>query len=167
VSVAIAAGCVTLGCARKQQVEQQVIFAQKAYYEAAPEMGYGFVYVAGTLTGVGVGYPNNSVAISCYKDRMECVIYSVEQIGQNQIGRLDFPTIYPVTKWDAFEVVASDPDLLTCRKETISIVRKSQAVVWVQEPVNQSRAACKESDTRLLKWTIEDSLGWKSMRAGK
>jgi len=38
------------------------------------------VYVAGTLTGEGVGYPNNSVAITCYKDGMECLTISVDQI---------------------------------------------------------------------------------------
>ena len=167
VSVAIAVACVGLGCTRNQQTEPQILFAQKAYYESPATMGDGLVYVAGTLTGDGVGYPNNSVAISCFKDRMECLTYTVEQIGQNQVSRLDMPTIYPVTKWDAYEVVASGTDLRNCRKETLSIVRKSESVVWVQEPINQSQAACKDSDTRILKWTIEDPPGWKSVRADK
>jgi len=89
---------------------------------------------------------------------MECLTYMVEQIGPNQVGRLDAPTIHPVTKWDAYEIVAvDDVDLMHCRRVTISIVRKSETAVWVEEPINQSRAECKDAETKILKGTIEDS----------
>jgi hypothetical protein len=152
-----------LGCTRH---EEQLVFAPKAFYDSAQTTGDGQVYIAGTLTGDGVSYKNNTVAVTCYKDRMECLTYSVEEIGPNQVGRLDSPATYPVTKWGPYEIVATDSgDALNCRKVTISIVRKSETVVWVEEPVNQSRAACKNTDTRLLKWTIEDPPAWKAHHA--
>ena len=152
-----------VGC--KKELEQQIVFAPKAFYDSSQTTGEGYMYVAGTLTGDGVAHKNNTVAVTCYKDRMECLTYSVEQIGPNQVGRLDAPTSYPVTKWDAYEIVATAAGDagVDCRKVTISIVRKSETVVWIEEPINQSRAACKDADTRLLKSTIEDPPGWKAL----
>lgn len=155
---------VLFGCTRHAEFEQQIVFAAKAFYDSVETTGDAFVYVSGTLSGEGVAYKNNTMAISCYKDRMECLTNKVEQIAPNYVGRLDTPTSYPVTKWDANEIVAKDfADTGHCRKVTINIVRKSEIVVWVEEPANQSTSACKDADTRLLKWTIEDSPGWKAL----
>jgi hypothetical protein len=154
----------SLGCTRQAPNEQQIMFAAKSFYDSAQTTGEGFVYISGTLSGDGVAYKNNTVAISCYKDRMECLINSIEQIGPNQLSRLADPISYPITKWDSYEIVATGlVTSMSCRKDTISIVRKSESVVWVEEPVNQSSAVCKNADTRILKWTIEDSPGWKAL----
>jgi hypothetical protein len=143
-----------------------ITFAPKAFYDGATS-AFDYVYVAGTLTGEGLAYKNNTFAIACYKDRMECETISVDQIGNNQIGRLDAPTPYPVTKWDASEVVASGPgDLNQCKRVTISIGRKTQAALWVEEPTNQSTLACKNSENKIYKWTLEDPPTWKAMRTG-
>ena len=153
-----------LGCARHD--EQQIVFDSKHFYDSAQTTGDAFVYIAGTLTGDGVGYKNNTVAVTCYKDRMECLMESVEQIGPNQVGRLESPISYPITKWSAYEIVAADStDTPHCRKTTISIVRTSQSAVWVEEPINQSSAECKDDDTRVRKWTIEDSPATRAMRS--
>lgn len=97
---------------------------------------------------------------------MECVTYGMRQIGPNQVGRVESPSIYPVITWAEDEVVASgDADAFHCRKLTIRIVRRSEIALWVEEPINQTSVACKDADTRLLKWTIEDSPGWKALNA--
>ena len=141
----------------------QILFAPKAYHD-----GDELVYAAGTLTGAGVPQKNNTVAVTCYKGQMECLTYSIEQIRPNQLGRLDSPTAYPVTKWGKDEIVASGAaDAVNCRKDTISFVRHSQVVVWVQEPINQSAAVCKDADSRLLEWTIENPPGWKALHERK
>jgi hypothetical protein len=164
---AIAITFVAFGCTVNQSQDTKILFAPKSYYDTATTTD-NLVYIAGTLTGDGVGYPNNSTAISCYRDRMECLTYSVEQIGPNQVSRLDILAPISVTKWDAGEVVAStSSDLPNCRKDTVSIIRKTEAVVWVQEPINQSQAVCKKSETRILKWTIEDPPGWKTITGSK
>jgi hypothetical protein len=154
----------SLSCTRQASNEQQIMFAAKSFYDSAQTTGEGFVYISGTLSGDGVAYKNNTVAVSCYKDRMECVTYSIAQIGPNQVGRLAQPITYPITKWDSHEIVATELVIpMNCYKNTISIVRKSESAVWVEEPVNQSSALCKNADTRILKWTIEDSPGWKAL----
>ena len=131
-----------------------ILFAPKAFYD---NESLGWVYVAGTLSGPGVGYKNNTYAITCEKNRGQCLGNGIYQIGENQIGRLDSPTVYEISRWNSYEIVASDPDSpLQCSKTTISILRKSETVVWVQEPVNQASATCKDSDTALYKWTIEE-----------
>ena len=160
---AILISTVLLGC-NGREPEQQIVFAPKAFYDSKAATTSNIVYIAGTLTGDDVLYKNNTTMIMCYSDRMECLATSVEQIGPNQIGRVDMPYSYPVIKWNADEVVASDyGDLNHCNKVTINIVRKSESVVWVTEPVNQSQAECKNSNTKILKWSIEDSPSWKAM----
>lgn len=154
---------VLLGC-KGREPEQQIIFDHKVFYDSGGATNSGIVYIAGTLTGDDLGYKNNTTAITCYADRMECLTYSVEQIGPNQIGRLDMPLSYPVTKWNSDVVIASGQgDLVNCNKVTISIVRKSETAVWVTEPINQSQAQCKNSNTKIQKWSIEDSPAWKAM----
>jgi hypothetical protein len=159
-------GLMAFGCARQDETADNIVFAPKAFYDSAQTTDEGYVYAAGTLAGDGVTYKNNTVAVACYQDRMECLTYGVEQNGPNQVSRLDAPSSYPVTKWDAYEIVAAGPsDSVHCRKVTISVGRRTETVVWVDEPINQSSSACKDADTRLLKWTIEDSPGWKAIHS--
>ena len=151
-----------LGCKELQKPPQQIIFPSKTFFDG--EQIGGYVYVAGTLTGEGLAYPNNTTVIACYAKRRECLTYSVEQIGPNQIGHVDAPLDYPVIKWDAYEIVASGTgDAGPCSKVTISIVRKAETALWVTEPINQSRSQCKNANTKILKWTIEDSPGWAAI----
>jgi hypothetical protein len=77
------------------------------------------------------------------------------------------PTRFPEDpiKWDAYEVIATGSgDFVDCREVTINLERKTQTAVWVEEPINQSRAACKDADTKIYKWTIEDPPFWKALR---
>jgi len=84
----------------------------------------------------------------------------------NQIGRVESPASYPVIKWTDNEVIAADePSVLHCRKLTISLVRDSELALWVEEPINQAIATCKDADMRTLKWTIEDPPFWRSLEA--
>ena len=148
-------------CTGPTEQQPGIIFASKTFFDSAQTTGDGYVYVAGTLTGEGLAYENNTTAIACYKERMECISYGVNQIGPNQIGRLDSPRAFSITKWDVSEIVAAGNRLPgDCHQETISIVRQSQLAVWIVEPINQASAACKDADTRLRKWTIEDAPFW-------
>lgn len=160
--VALPLALMLFGC-KEREPDQQIIFAAKAYYES-PGQGPGSVYIAGTLTGEGVAYPNNTTAIVCDEVRKECLTYSIEQIGPNQVGRLASPLSYPIVRWGRDEIVASgEGDAIDCSRATITIVRKSETVVWVTEPINQSEARCKNSNTKIMKWTIEDSPRWAAM----
>jgi hypothetical protein len=142
--------------------ERDIVFAMKVFSTSSV---FEHVYVAGTLTGEGVAYKNNSVAIRCYKYRMECETVSVDQIGPNQIGRIAAPTSYPVTKWDASEVIAAGSgDIDNCKRITISIGRKTETALWVEEPTNQSTLACKNSENKFFKWTLEDPPFWMRSR---
>ena len=140
-----------------------VIFDNKVFYDTGQTaVGDGVVSISGTLTGEGVGNKNNTVTVTCYQDRMECLAYSIAQIGPNQLGKLDVPGIFPITKWDNYEIVAVESgDTVACRKATVSIERKTETAVWVEDPINQTQPACKETHTKIYRWTIEDPPFWK------
>ncbi len=90
-----------------------IVFAGKFFYDSKD-----FVGVSGTLTGDGQAYPNNSYSIGCYKDRGECWLSSVQEIGGHQVGRMDAPYEYEIKKWSQSEVVAGDDGTFGCYKTT-------------------------------------------------
>jgi hypothetical protein len=140
--------------------DNDIVFAPKNF----ADIGQSVVGISGTLTGDDLGYKNNTTVVYCEKGRKEGFFYSIEQIGHNQIGRLDYPGTYPITTWNAYEVIATENvSDWNCGKTTITLQRKRQTAVWVEEPVNQARADCKDAETRIYKWTIEDSPGWKAV----
>jgi len=163
IGVFFAAAVSALGCTRQTpQTPQDIIFAGKTFYD--PGKKAAFVAVSGTLTGPGVAYENNSTLVVCYADMKECLTYSVEQIGPNQIGSLQLPISYPSLRWNEREIVAAgSADAFNCSKLTITIVRSSGTTVWVTEPINQSRPECLKANTTIKKWTLEDSPAWKVM----
>jgi hypothetical protein len=143
---------------RLEERDDNIVFSDKTYSDLGDES----VGISGTLTGPGVGYPNNTYSISCYKKRGECWYNSIEQIGKNQVGRLDFVGSIPIRQWNAYEVIASDdPSALSCWKITITISRKTETALWVEEPINPTRPLCARADMQIHKYTIEDSPGWK------
>jgi hypothetical protein len=142
--------------------DDDIMFAPKNFADSGQWGFEGSVGISGTLTGDNVG--NNTTVVYCEKERKECITYSAEQIGHNHIGRLDYPAIYPITKWNAYEVVAVEDVAHApwhCRKTTITLQRKTQTAVWVEEPINQAAAGCKDASTKIYKWTIEDHPSWK------
>ena len=156
---------VWLSSANAQKEDENIVFAPKNFADSAQIGLDGSVTISGTLTGEGLSYRNNTYSIACDRGRKECLVSSVHQIGQNQIGRLDSPESYPVKKWSPFEVVATEETSdRSCTRVTITISRKSETALWVQEPINQTLPACLKSETKTYKWTIEDSLGWKKMK---
>jgi hypothetical protein len=136
--------------------EMAIVFAAKNYYETD-----AMVMISGTLTGDGLAYPNNTYSMACFQDRKECWMTSVEAIGDKQIGRMDAPYEYEIRKWTPYEIVAAYDGSFGCYKITITIQRKSQDVLWVEEPINQAQPQCVKSETKIRKFTIEDSPGWK------
>jgi hypothetical protein len=142
----------------KESGEMSIVFAKKMYYE----MG-DFVTVSGTLTGPGQAYPNNTYSIGCWKDRKECWLTYVSAIGGQQIGRMDAPYSYDIRKWSDYEVVAGDDGTFGCSKTTITIDRKSQQVLWVEEPLNQTQVMCAKPENKTRKFTIENSPGWDNI----
>jgi hypothetical protein len=156
---------------RQSHISTDIIFGAKAFSDSAKSnfnyLGYDIVSVTGTLTGDGIAYKNNSYSVTCYEDRRECLVYSVDEIGDNQVGYLEIPTFYPIMKWTPDEIVASEhvvPLVPRCTKITISLERKTEEAVWVEEPINQAIAACKNADTQIRKFTIESPPFWKTMR---
>ena len=125
------------------------------------------VAVSGTLTGEAIAYPNNTYSIACFQERKECWMTSVDAIGAQQIGRMDAPYEYDIRSWTKSEIVAAYDAPFGCFKTTITITRATKAVLWVEEPVNQTKPFCKDAENKIRKYSIEDSPGWKRLGGSK
>jgi hypothetical protein len=163
----VTVGVVTYWMANKPKPpeDDQIMFARKLFVDSK-EIGMDFAWVAisGTLTGKGLAYPNNTYAVSCYMEYKACFVSFVEQIGHNQVGRVENPLAYPIVKWNDYEVIAQEgPSPIGCWRVTLTIDRKSQALLWLEEPSNQTKVDCKDADTNIRKYSIEDSPGWRRL----
>jgi hypothetical protein len=146
--------------------DDHLIFAPKNFYDSKEPAGeFAAVHISGTLTGKNLGYPNNTYAVSCYGTYRACFVAYVEQIGHDQIGRMQNPAAYPIVKMNQFEVVAQEEaPLFGCYRVTITIDRKAEQLLWLEEPINQTKPNCKDADATNRKYSIEDSPGRKQFR---
>jgi hypothetical protein len=77
---------------------------------------------------------------------------------------MDGPYHYPIVRWTSAEVVArEDAHSFGCSTDTITLSRRSQTGLWVREPANVTNPFCKDADTKVRKWTIENSLGYRKL----
>jgi hypothetical protein len=157
-----AGGLLYLQERNKSADDNTIIFASKFFYD-----NKDVVMVSGTMTGEGQAYPNNSYSIGCFKDRSECWLTSIQQIGNRQVSRMDTPYQYEIQKWTEHEIVAGDDGTFGCYRITITIDRQSKEALWVEEAVNQTQLSCKNSENKVRKYTIESSPGWKRVFGSK
>lgn len=147
----------------------QIMFAKRSFFDTKKAgLEAGFVGISGTLTGVDLAYPNNTYAVGCSKEYKACFVTFVEQIGHNQIGRIQDPYWYPIVKWDDYEVIAQEEaGPIGCYRVIITIDRRSQGLLWLREPINQTQPNCKDTSPNIQKYTLEDSPEWKRVHADK
>jgi hypothetical protein len=172
-AVGAAAGIFYLQQRNQAVLDDQIVLAQKNFYDSGDDSAYPMIVMSGTLTaaddvppGERLAYPNNTHAISCEKVEGWCSVSSIEQIGPKQMGRMDGPWPYQIQKWNAYQIVAGDDESggPSCFKVTITIERKLQKLLWVQEPINQATPLCEHADSIVSKYTIEDSPGWRKLK---
>jgi hypothetical protein len=60
------------------------------------------------------------------------------------LAPMEGPWWFEVLEWTPYEVVAGDDGSDGCVKATITISRKTKELLWVEEPVNQTRPFCKD-----------------------
>ena len=136
--------------------DETIIFPDKVFVSTK-----NFVAAKGTMTADWVGYKNNTYSILCIPE--ECIVASVQQIGHDQVGTIDGPTTYLIKRWtDADDVVAEDDG--PCARITITLDRRTQSVLWVETPINQTALACKNADGNVRKATLERSLFWQKTK---
>jgi hypothetical protein len=162
---AVIFGAVIYFQAHRPPKDDDILFAPKNFSDGnisnmRDELAY--VGISGTLAGNGRRRGNNTYAITCYGKYRACFVSSVDQAGHQQIGRMDYLSDYPIVKWNDYEVVAQDEiSSIHCFRTTITINRKGKTLLWVDEPTNQEKTYCKDADTNIRKYTIEDPPGWK------
>jgi hypothetical protein len=143
--------------AQQVKYDEDIVFPIKVFHGAKE-----FVAAKGTLSGDWTAYKNNGYAFFC--DPKECIVASVNQIGPEQISSLDLQT-YPIKRWtDAAEIVAETDDV--CVRITITLDRKTETVLWVETPINQTAIGCGLADNNLHKATLETSLYWRRQSDG-
>jgi hypothetical protein len=145
--------------------ENDIVFSSKGFYDTGGEgRQISLVAIWGTLTGPDMAYPNNHYSIGCYGDTQECLVANVQAIGGLQIGRMDAPARYPIVKFTKAEVVAREETSdFSCTRTTFTIDRTQQIALWVEEAINQTKPACKNTKPGMRKFTIEDSPQWRKI----
>jgi len=138
---------------QQRRADQEIVFPTKSFTGTK-----AWVAAKGTLSADWMAYKNNTYSILCVPE--ECIVASVEEIGPKQVGTIDGPTVYPLKRWtDDDEVVAEDQTL--CSRITITLDRRTQTVLWVETPINQTTLEWKNADNNIREATLEASLFWR------
>jgi hypothetical protein len=133
------------------------------------DMGH-LVHVQGTLTGEGLGYKNNHVGLTCYREKAECLEVLINTAG-SQVFSPGLPIVFDVRLWTADRIIA---DLAAPRGRPPNAVfaKEWQATVsetWIVDRVRQTAEfidhPCNEA--RTYHWTIEDPPFWRRVKEGR
>jgi hypothetical protein len=158
-TVALAAPLVWLiapqfrSASQQERYDEEIVFPIKTFVGTKE-----YVAAKGTLRGDWIAYKNNTYSFYC--DFEECIVASVEQIGPKLVSSIDGPLTYPVRRWTKEDDVVAEDDAL-CARITITLDRRTQTVLWVETPINQTALACKNADDSVRKATLESSLYWR------
>jgi hypothetical protein len=142
-----------LNASHQERSDQDIVFPTKLFIGTK-----AYIAAKGTLSADWMAYKNNTYSILCVPE--ECVVASVEQIGPKQVGSINGPVTYTVKHWTQDDDVVAEDDTL-CSRITITLDRRTQAVLWVETPINQTALACKNADDNVRKATLEASLFWR------
>jgi hypothetical protein len=152
--------CSWFATARLCAAEPELILPMKVFSDTG-----NTVHVEGTLAGDGLGYPNNTAGLTCYRARRECL-----QVTIDTEGRLVFPVHPPielaVRLWTDDRIIAEDgspcgappanpafaKDWQASESSTWIIDRKRETAELTYHPCNEART---------YHWTIEDSPYWR------
>jgi hypothetical protein len=141
---------------RQERYDEDIVFPIKVFVSTKNS-----VAAKGTLSADWMAYKNNTYSFYC--DSEECIVASVDQIGPKLVSSIDGPVTYIVKQWTNDGAVVAEGNN-RCSRTTITLDRKTESVLWVETPINQTDVACKNADDSVRKVTLENSLYWRRQR---
>src|SRR5262249_22801983 len=91
--------------AEEDNIPKKVLFNRKIF----ADMG-DTVHVEGQVTGEGIGYKVNRNAITCYRDKSECILTHIDTQGW-QVFSIGSPLFFNILKWDKDLIIADLPGI--------------------------------------------------------
>jgi hypothetical protein len=137
---------------------KRVLFNRKIF----SDMG-DTIHVEGQLTGEGIGYKVNRYAMTCYRNKFECILTHVDTQGW-QAFSIGPPLFFNVLKWEKDLIVADLPGVKmpsghpcggTPGGTTWYIHRDTQITV-----IQENFCSLTTGEHGFFEWTIEDDPFW-------
>lgn len=157
-SGAIFASTISLTLAGGDAIPKRIIFNPQIFVD----MG-NIVHAEGQVTGEGIGYKVNRSAMTCYRDKRECILTHIDTSGW-QAFSIGSPLFFDILSWDKDLIVADLPSLPMpsgnpCGSNpggTTWYIHRDTQSTEIQEnvcsPITGKRA--------FYKWTLEDDPFW-------
>jgi hypothetical protein len=151
--------------AAEDTTQETILFNQKVF----ADMG-DTVHVEGQVTGEGIGYKINRNAMTCYRDRKECILTHVDTQGR-QAFSIGPPLFFDILKWDKDLIVADLPGLPMPSGHPCG--GNPGGTTWyihrdIQSTLIQENFCDPMTGERgFYKWTIEDDPFWHKFKGSK
>jgi hypothetical protein len=144
---------------------KRVLFNQKLF----ADMG-DTVHVEGQVTGEGIGYKVNRYAMTCYRERRECVLTHVDTQGW-QAFSIGPPLFFNILRWDKDSIMADLPGLKMpsghpCGDNpggTTWYIHRDTQITNIQE----NFCNLMTGERGFYQWTIEDDPFWHRAAGSK
>ena len=151
--------------AEEDAAPKTVLFNRKIF----ADMG-DTVHVEGQVTGEGIGYKVNRYAMTCYRDRKECILTHVDTQGL-QAFSIGPPLFFNVLKWDKDLIVADLPGVRMpsgspCGGNpggTTWYIHRDTQITVIQE----NFCALTTGERGFHEWTVEDDPFWRKLTGTK
>ena len=145
-------------CAEEDNIPKRILFSQKIFADTGD-----IVHVEGQITGEGIGYKVNRNAMTCYRDRSECILTHIDTQGW-QAFSIGSPLFFNILKWDKDLIIADLPDLQMPSGHPCGgnpggstwYIHRDTRITVIQE--NFCNLATGERG--FFEWTIEDDPFW-------
>ncbi len=128
--------------------------------------GDDYVNIRGAVTGTQndrIGYPNNFISVSCWRDQGACDVIDIHQYEPNAVSE---PTLerWRIASWTPEQILlhSREPGQ-TCYRVILTINRPNRRVEYLREPqTNLARdERCRSMEMRLSRWTISEGVYWR------
>jgi hypothetical protein len=140
--------------------EDNIIFPAKTFFAFKD-----YVTFAGSIVGEGRATMNGTVTGSCERSTNLCRLYSLDQIGPNQVSPIS-PDTLNIRQWDEkilrADTKGTDPE--QCNYYEITIYFPNEDISYTRYPQKKD-GFCKPFEHKVFNWKIDDSYWWQKMEA--
>ena len=140
------------------KLETDIMFPTKTFFA-----GKDYAAFSGSVVGEGRVTMNGTMTGECYRKDGICQIYTIDQIGHNQVGQIYSDTA-TIRQWDDKILMAdtkgNNPD--QCNYYEIRVYLPTEDISYTRFPQKKD-GDCANYEAKVVNWKIDDSYAWQKL----
>ncbi len=140
------------------KLETDIMFPTKTFFA-----NKNYASFAGSVVGEGRATINGTMTGECNREEGICRIYTIDQIGHNQVGQI-YSDYANIRQWDDKILMAdtkgTDPN--QCNYYEIRVYLPTEDIFYTRFPQKKD-GNCANYESKVFNWKIDDSYAWQKL----